>query len=60
MFGFTFYTRNHILLENIVWKNLAHIITFYALQGIWNAVMIHQSSNGFALVSGPDDLWPEI
>ena len=63
IFGFTFYIKNHILLENIACKRVVSTIIFYlryALQDIWNAVMIQQSSYGFALVFRAHDLRPEI
>ena len=61
IFGFTFYAK--ILcyaqkqFEIKVVLPSYFICSFYALQGIWNAVMI--SSYGFALVFRPHDLWPE-
>ena len=41
-----YFARNHSL-EKVVYKT-NFIYSFYALQDILNAVMIHQSSNGFA------------
>ena len=39
IFGFTFNTKNHILQENLIWKNLVHNITFYlnflCVAGYW-------------------------
>ena len=50
MFNFTFYIKRYVLLKNIVWEKVVSAITFYhfiygfyALQDIWNAVIIHQS-----------------
>ena len=48
-FGFTFFIKNYILLKNIVSKKVVYIpshfiYSFNALQDIWNAVMMHQSS----------------
>ena len=64
IFGFFFYIKNYILLENIVWKNsLYHHISFTVFvswRDIWNAIMIHQSSYGFTLLFRPHDLRPEI
>ena len=80
IFGFTFYIKNHILLENIACKRVVSTIIFYlryalqdiwnagylkrrifeTLQDTWNAVMIQQSSYGFALVFRAHDLRPEI
>ena len=43
------------------WFILSHFIyIFYALQDIWNAVIIHQSSYGFALGFRPHDLRTKI
>ena len=36
IFDFTFYTKNYILLENIVRKKAVYTITFY-LQFLWVA-----------------------
>ena len=45
-------------------KKVVYTITsylqFFALQGIWNAVMIRQSSYGFVLVFRPHDILPQI
>ena len=64
IFGFFFYIKNYILLENIAWKNsLYHHISFTVFVGwrdIWNAIMIHQSSYGFTLLFRPHDLRPEM
>ena len=30
LFGFTFYIKNYILIENIVWKKVVYTITYYS------------------------------
>ena len=53
-----YFARKHSLKK---WFIPSHFIySFYVLQDIWSAVMIHQSSYGFLLVFRPNDLRPEM
>ena len=53
-----YFVRKHSL-EKVFCIIINFIYRFYALQDIWNAVMIHQSSCGFVLVLRPHDLRSE-
>ena len=53
-----YFVRKHSL-EKLFCTIINFIYRFYALQDIWNAVIIHQSSCGFVLVLRSHDLWSE-
>ena len=58
LYKYIYIARKHSLKKQFIWSHC--IYSFLGLQGIWNAVTIHQSSYGFALVSGPHDLEPKV